>query len=485
VLGRSASRTVTPAPATPAAPEVERPPGAPDDGVAASVTAEHAAAVVEGRIPNVVSAAWELELLIAGAVTFALFQLPGALNSLREWLTPRVSGAGEIAVFMGLLYAKAIVYALIGAFVTNLAARAYWVGLVGLHSVYPRGVRWDQLGMGPLSVAMYRERIASLPAVMSRVDNFASVIFSFAFLIVATFLISVLVFALLGGIAYVISAVFFDGAHVARMLYGAAAVGAVVMAAVGLTDKYAGSRLDPSGRAHRWLRSALRVTARTSGMTLMAPIFFTLLSNIGRHRVMLLFYVAFLGSISIGMFDFLRSVGALRSGWPRFVPAEEDVRGVDASHYESLAGRNAFSMVPTIQSDVITSPYVRLFVPYIADRHEPALESGCPGLVPMQSGRPHLRRRSASGGADTVAADRALACLRTMHAIALDGTPRPDVPFRYYVHPVTGRHGLIAYIPTAPLASGMHTLTVMQPPREPDSERKNEPLEPYEIVFWK
>jgi hypothetical protein len=386
---------------------------------------------------------------------------------------------------MGVLYAKAIVYSLIGAFVTNLAARAYWVGLVGLHSVYPRGVRWDQLGMGPLSLAMYRERIASLPVVMSRVDNFASIIFSFAFLIVATFLISVFVFGLLGSMAYAISAVLFDGKHVARMLYGTMAAAAAVMAVVGLTDKYAAKRLDPSGRAHRWLRTALRVTARTSGMTLLGPIFLTLLSNIGRHRAMLLFYVAFMGSISVAMFDFMQSVGVLRSGWPRFVPAEEDVRGVDASHYESLAGRDAFSTVPTIQSDVITGPYVRLFVPYIADRHEPALESGCPGLAPMQSGRPHLRRRSSSGGADTVAADRALACLRAMHAIALDGTPQPDIPFRYYVHPATGRNGLIAYIPAAALASGMHTLTVMPPPREPDSERKNEPLEPYQIVFWK
>jgi hypothetical protein len=458
------------------------PVAAPADAAPASLTAGEGAAtaapatglpsgepaVVERPIPNIVSAAWELELLIAGAVTFALFQLPGSVEGLRNWLSVRVSGAGEFAMFMGLLYAKAIVYALIVAFVVNLSARAYWVGLVGLHSVFPRGVRWDQLGMGPVGRQQYRERIASLPAVMSRVDNFASVIFSFAFLIVACFLFSVLALSVTGGLAYLVSVTLFCGEHVSTMLY--AWTGTIVgfLAIVGLLDKYVGARLDPSSASYRRLQRAVRVAAVASGMTILGPILLTLMSNVGRHRMMLLFYVALLVPLSIATLEFLGRLGALRGGLPLYVPEEADVRGVDVDHYETLRPRDA------------------LFVPYIASRHDPALATGCPGLQPMRSGRPYLRPLSSQGNRDSTAAvaDRALACLQRIHALALDGTPRPDVPFRFYVHPSTGRDGLIAYIPTAGLAGGMHTLSVLPPPRGPRATNKA-PLEPYDIVFWR
>src|SRR4051812_1302678 len=92
--------------------------------------AQGALRITEAPLPTVVSAAWELELVIAGGVTFALFQLPGSLDALRLWAEPRASQAMLFVVFLGYVYAKVMVYVLIAAFVTNLTARAYWVGLV-------------------------------------------------------------------------------------------------------------------------------------------------------------------------------------------------------------------------------------------------------------------------------------------------------------------------------------------------------------------
>jgi hypothetical protein len=71
-----------------------------------------------------------------------------------------------------------------------------------------------------------------------------------------------------------------------------------------------------------------------------------------------------------------------------------------------------------------------------------------------------------------------------MHAVTLDGAPAPDLRFRFYTHPATGRRGMIAYLPTAGLAAGPHTLGVMPAPRAPDS-RITTPLRPTEIQFWK
>src|SRR5690349_17536070 len=107
------------------------------------------------------SPTWELELLISGAVLFALFQIPSLLNGLFAHLEPHATTAIMAVLLLVQIYVKAIVYALIAAFVVHLIARAYWVGLVGLHSVFPNGVRWEEFKSGPVTLEVYKKRLVS------------------------------------------------------------------------------------------------------------------------------------------------------------------------------------------------------------------------------------------------------------------------------------------------------------------------------------
>jgi len=95
------------------------------------------------------SPTWELELLISGAVLFALFQIPSALTSFFTRIEPHATATMMSVLLVMQMYVKAIVYALIASFVVHLIARAYWVGLVGLHSVFPKGVRWENFKWVP------------------------------------------------------------------------------------------------------------------------------------------------------------------------------------------------------------------------------------------------------------------------------------------------------------------------------------------------
>src|SRR5690242_1668096 len=63
------------------------------------------------------SPTWELELLISGAVLFALFQIPRLLNGFFARLEPHATTAVISALLLVQIYVKAIVYALIAAFV--------------------------------------------------------------------------------------------------------------------------------------------------------------------------------------------------------------------------------------------------------------------------------------------------------------------------------------------------------------------------------
>ncbi|MGQ0799481.1 MAG: hypothetical protein ACT4NL_05125, partial [Pseudomarimonas sp.] len=86
----------------------------------------------------------ELELLISGLTLFALLSLPPWLLERLEAVYNQLPFGILIAVSMAVPMLVAIAYVLACGFVAHLAIRAYWVGLVGLKSVFPDGVRWDR-----------------------------------------------------------------------------------------------------------------------------------------------------------------------------------------------------------------------------------------------------------------------------------------------------------------------------------------------------
>jgi hypothetical protein len=157
-----------------------------------------------------------------------------------------------------------------------------------------------------------------------------------------------------------------------------------------------------------------------------------------------------------------------------FFDDESDTHAVHAHFYDSLRGASASPRAPSIQSDVIAGPYVRLFVPYVTLRHEPALRRVCPGLRPLD----HDEDGTPAGRA---AADSVLRCALRIHRPALDGRPLDTLGFRFFANPRTERRGFLMLIPTTGLAPGEHRLTVW--PARRNVART--PDVPWTIPFWR
>ena len=80
-----------------------------------------------------------------------------------------------------------------------------------------------------------------------------------------------------------------------------------------------------------------------------------------------------------------------------------------------------------------------------------------------------------------------LRSLASIHGVAVNGTQRPEIDFRFYTQPATGLRGIVGYIPTASLPRGRNVLVVQPAPRRrvsPGEEAKRRPLTPYTIPFW-
>ncbi|HEX7183061.1 MAG TPA: hypothetical protein VF756_14560 [Thermoanaerobaculia bacterium] len=197
-------------------------------------------------------------MLISGAVVFALMQLPPMFDRAFGRIEIHFSGWPRGAVFMAYMYGSAILYTLIASFLIHLTARAYWVGLIGLDSVFPHGVKWEEMQSGPIARRVYREILPSVRSLIVRADKFCSVIFSFTFLMVIAFAMSIAMLLFYGLIAYVLSILFFGGEHLGEIFWAVLSVVTVVLLGISLADKALGDRLDAKSRPVRLIEKVLR-----------------------------------------------------------------------------------------------------------------------------------------------------------------------------------------------------------------------------------
>ena len=123
---------------------------------------------------------WEAELLISTVAIFGTFQMfklvDWAVIFFIERLSPQFYLVGYVVTFMSLL----AISILSTMFVIHFMLRAYWVGLVGLNSVFSD---YD-LEDSPYSKLYTRKMLAILPKLkhtIQEIDDVCSVIFSSAF----------------------------------------------------------------------------------------------------------------------------------------------------------------------------------------------------------------------------------------------------------------------------------------------------------------
>jgi hypothetical protein len=412
---------------------------------------------------------WEMELLISGATIFGLLQLPELIDH-AYFRAVNLSPQTYASLMMPLwLYAKIGIVTLVLTFIAHLCLRGYWIALVGLDSVYPGGIRWDRLGLGPIARERFASRAPPMPELIERADNRATRVFgvgfSFAMLMLALVLLVSL--ALLAGL-------------VADLLFGQGAVlrtlGAVIGLVLGpwmlvtLLDRRFGHRLA------RWpaLRSMIGSVAAAYGRLGLGPrsnpLMALFASHAGRLRFAALSLLVILpvatviiaqASMARGQLPFGLDPGV--SGADPFSPSASP-----AAFYADLRGEPfAVMPLPYIPSRLSEGDYLPLFVPFIPRLHGAALPLACPEAL-AGSGR----------GED---ARPRLDCLARMLAIEVDGAP-VATPLEATTDPDNGQPGLLAMLPVATLAPGRHEITLNEPDRR---TLDRAPPRRYRIAFWR
>lgn len=410
----------------------------------------------------------ELELIISGISLVALVSLPAWLFAKWVHLDTHVDGLLGQVVAICIPMAIGLSYTLAGAFLVHLVARAYWVGLIGVRSVFPLGIRWERIeSVGPITRHQLRERAGSDDPIDSA-DRFASVVFAVVSLITLSILI----------VGFVMFSMVLLADLIARAVGASAgATPYILFAVVGVffacgvvptvldrgTAALRPKERTPSPRLVRVVRAFNRVQGVVFPLRLVHPVQLALESNMPRRTFSVAFGLLILFTNIIGVMQTATADRFALIGNYAY-EGDADVReGVRSAHYEDMRGTDdALLRVPMIPSDRVSEPFLRLFLPYIPRRDNRVLQQRCPVF-------------------DEASARRA--CLSGLWTLSLDGQAFDAKDFDFAERRDLGLRGLQGYLPIGHLTPGRHELILVWNADAKSTRGERAPAR-HVIPFW-
>ncbi|MGB5586473.1 MAG: hypothetical protein WBN78_01790 [Gammaproteobacteria bacterium] len=401
----------------------------------------------------------ELELIISSLTIFALFSVPGWLFDKVADIYTHLSTSLVIASTVGISLLAGTSYGLAACFVVHLMARAYWVGLIGLRTVFPDGINWSKTpSLGPLGRKYYRDTLPDLDTVIKNTDRLASSLFA----VISMLTLSVLWF---GTILLVILVA--SGAIGARFGLTNAGIGigsAVLLVLflgvpilVYLLDRQLASRV-PRLRDSRFFAGLVRFLRRIAGFAypqrLVLPVQLTLQSN---TRPVAFFVALTLSIIVIIVVGNVRAAGWRNftlSGEFEYLDTAQVQEGIRSTYYEDMPSPlDRLRGWPRVDSFNQNGSFVRLFLPYQPLRDNLVLDHLC---------------GSAEDASDPVA------CLRQLWTVAIDGRAVSMAGFEPAERADLGMRGLIGLVPLTGLEPGLRRIEVVW---NPNSAEEAVPLD--------
>ncbi|CAL2078393.1 conserved membrane protein of unknown function [Tenacibaculum sp. 190524A02b] len=381
---------------------------------------------------------WEAELLVSAIAIFGTFQLFHIIdwwaNSLIDVLNPSQYKIGYFIVFFGLI----AISILASMFIIHFFLRAYWIGLVGLNSVFP-----DYSIEDSAYSKIYTEKILTiLPKLkdsIEKVDELCSVIFSvaFTFLLMYSYVaisssLYLLIYNLLS--QYIPSQILLIPAYLALGLLIVQLFFSII----------ANLKQNKNNRKLQIINFRI---VRIVSIISYGPLYKSIL------QVSMIFGSNFKKKKSIVYLIFLfLAAGIVLSSYKikntniLYLINKDiyfDNTKTYATYYKSNNKNNTFLLTPEIESDIIDKNIIKVFIPIF--NHERK-----------------QREEICSPFNEDSKIDQKEAYLKCYHAynFVYLNDEKVSVDFLKYYHPRTNQFGIIGYVPLTKTKTGRNILEI-------------------------
>lgn len=422
-------------------------------------------------LPRHTTPTWEVELLISGVAVFAMLQLPGWLDDRFFALIPRFDQAVVNALIVVFVYLKSAALILALTFTLHLILRAHWIALVGLHSVFPDGVHWERLRMGPVRRALEQQHLAPAEIGIERADNRATVTFALGVMLGSLMLVICLVASIAFGINGILRWSFGTTFDLFRLLFLFFAAALLPFLAAHLIDRRFGSRLAATSWQRRAMTWIFRVYAHT-GVGRSQYVWLLVSSRVGEVRSVIIIWLIIIPTAILGTMTLLPTKSPYRLGnYAAFPYLANGSRAMNAAYYDDQRDLVHDPVAPYIQSAVVDTPYLQLVVPYQPEYDAVALQQRCAAALDMTEAKAR--------------AEHTLDCLGKLHPVTLDGKPVDGLQYETGSDARARRPALVAMIDVRALAPGRHELRVANAPPAPGKKARRDTIDEYVIPFWR
>ncbi|MFY7912868.1 MAG: hypothetical protein ACOVO2_25085 [Emticicia sp.] len=317
---------------------------------------------------------WNLELVVSGAAIFSTSFLPEFVDKVTFSYFENYQFNTEISstIFPNLAFsfAKAASYLLIFSFFIHFILRAFWIALVGLRAVYPKGIDYDKLPNTNNELkGIYKNWFGSFDDYIVRLDKNCSRIFSIAFIMV---LFSVMISVMY--LVIFISIILFKtyNADLYAKIRNIAMISVVALLAlvfvfVSIMNK---EKYRDNPVLSKWFVRMVKM------MSLMYFGMFKPLNYIGfvfashiPHKTYYRFMLTLMLSFSVLAMVIYTKTATEHAGIPFMEPRSYYSTGsadhkLNTNYYDNLRSGEDYIWEASIQADIIQEPFIKLFINY-------------------------------------------------------------------------------------------------------------------------
>ncbi|WP_299682560.1 hypothetical protein [uncultured Tenacibaculum sp.] len=383
---------------------------------------------------------WEAELLVSAVAIFGTFKLFGIIgwltNKFIDIISPDLYFSAYMVVFFG-LFAISI---LASMFVIHFSLRAYWIGLVGLNSVFP-----DYSIKDSAYSKIYTEKMLKiLPKLkdsIEKVDELCSVIFSVAF----TFLLIYSYFSFLASIYILTYNAFSDTIPSIYLLIPLFILGILFVLQMFLSI-YANLK---NNKEKSELQIFTFKVNKFVSMVTFGPLYKSILqvsmifgSNFKKKKRLALLMLVFIFSGAFTAIYQISETNILYLINPKKYYNNNLIRPV---FYSDTNSENTYLIGPEIESEKIDTKLFKIFIPLFTYENR-------------------LRRKLCSYNDEDLDNDKKSEilqnCYKTYVTLKIDDKKILVPNYIRQMHHRTDQFGIVTYINTEELAMGQHYISV-------------------------
>jgi hypothetical protein len=389
---------------------------------------------------------WEPELFISGGIIFTLLQTTTFIQH-QSFLLLQTNGYHETVVIANFLIAA--LNALIFGFGLHLVFRGFWVAAVCLSYVFPKGIQSNKVDD---YATPFRQKVDNLK------DTSVDLVVWMESASSTIFFLSFFLFSLIMGVLITLLVIIPHSGL--RETWGDTGfmllkIGSGVMLLLGivyLIDFLTLGLIKKQRKIAKFYYPIYWVFSILSLSFLYRSAYYTLITNIRRKWWLAVGVATYMIiAFAITQFSFAGSsnlMPALSFGnlnLKSYLGIQSNRYELNSRQYENMRKSNDMIQHVSIQSDIVGSKYLKLFIV-----HQKAIER----LMDIDC------QQKAQSKNKEIEQRKMLACYQEFYKVYIDSQPISQLKWRYYQHPTTNEKGIITFISIEDLTATEHLVEV-------------------------